>query len=71
MFPNLLGRKAYFKMSNADMARIIGTSRKTYENKVKTGRFTANECKRLVEYFNEPFDFLFATLDEERKEDQQ
>lgn len=61
MFPNLLGQKAYHRMSNEDMARIIGVSRKTYENKAASGKFTAEECKKYCVYFKKNFEYLFAT----------
>lgn len=63
MFPNLLGQKAYHHMTNEDMARVIGTSRVAYENKIKTGKFTVSECNKLIEHFNKPFEYLFATDD--------
>lgn len=60
MFANLLGQKAVRHLSDADMAHIIGVSRNTYMTKVRTGKFTPEECKTLCEYFNKPFDYLFA-----------
>lgn len=64
MFPNLLGQKAYHKMSNDDMAKIIGVSRPSYENKMKTGKFTVKEANAYINYFKKPYDYLFATDDE-------
>lgn len=63
MFPNLLGQKAYHHMTNEDMAKVIGTSRVSYENKIKTGKFTVRECNKFIAYFNKPFEYLFATDD--------
>ena len=40
MYANLLGQKTNRKMSNEDMAKIIGVSRTSYEAKIKSGRFT-------------------------------
>lgn len=60
MFPNLLGQKAVHKLSDADMADIIGVSRTSYQQKVKSGRFTPAECKALCKYFNKSFAYLFA-----------
>ena len=59
MFPNLLGQKAYHKLTNDDMARIINVSRPTYERKVRNGTFTLAECMKYAEYFDKPFDYLF------------
>lgn len=64
MFPNLLGQKAYNKLSVYDMARIIGVSRPTYERKLATGSFTASECRKYMQYFHKSFEYLFATDEE-------
>lgn len=64
MFPNLLGLKEYYHLTSEDMAEIIGTSRQTYESKMKTGKFTPAECKLFCARFDRTFDFLFATIDE-------
>lgn len=64
MYPNLLGQKAYRKMTEEDMAAVIGVSRVAYQNKIKSGRFTPRECKAYCQYFNKSFDFLFAEDDE-------
>lgn len=64
MYANLLEQKANRKMSNEDMAKIIGVSRNSYEAKIKSGRFTSQECFKYIKYFNKPFEFLFATDDD-------
>ena len=64
MYANLLGQKANRKMTNEDMARIIGVCRTAYEQKIKSGRFTPDECKKYMKYFGKPFEFLFATDDD-------
>ena len=64
MFPNLMGQKAYHKLTMDDMGEIIGLSRQSFEVKLKSGRFTPEECKKLCRHFNKSFDFLFATDDE-------
>lgn len=64
MYPNLLGQKAYHKLSSEEMGAIINLSRQSYEAKIASGRFTPEECKAYCKYFNKPFDFLFATDDE-------
>ena len=60
MFPNLLGQKALHKLTDSDMAKIIGVSRTAYQNKVQSGRFTPKECKEFCEYFGKSFAYLFA-----------
>ena len=64
MFPNLLGQKALHKMTDADMGSIIGISRTAYQQKIKSGRFTPDECKALCNFFGKSFDYLFASDEE-------
>lgn len=64
MFPNLLGQKAYHRMTDEDMAQVIGVSRNAYQQKVKSGRFTADECKAFCLRFGKSFEYLFADNDE-------
>lgn len=63
MLVNLLGMKAAHKMSDEDMARIIGCTRNAYRNKIESGHFTLDECKALCQHFKRPFEWLFATED--------
>lgn len=60
MFPNLMGQKALHKLSNEEMGKIIGISRTAFESKVKSDRFTAEECRTYCKYFSKQFEFLFA-----------
>ena len=64
MFPNLLGQKAYNHMTDDDMANVIGVSRNAYQQKVKSGRFTPDECKAYCQHFGKSFEYLFADNDE-------
>lgn len=64
MYANLMGQKAYHKLTDDDMARILGISRQAYTQKAKSGRFYPEECKKLCEYFGKSFGFLFARNDE-------
>lgn len=61
MYPNLLGQKAYHHLTSQDMADIIGVSRRTYEQKIQSGRFTPEECKKFMSAFNKGFEYLFAS----------
>lgn len=65
MYPNLLGQKAIRKMSNEEMANVIQISRTAYESKIKTGRFTPQECMAYCHYFGKSFDYLFSVNGEE------
>lgn len=61
MFPNLMGQKAFYKLTSEEMGAIIGVSRQAYESKMASGRFTPEECKAYCKRFGKSFDFLFAT----------
>lgn len=65
MFANLLGQKAIHHLTDEQMGKIIGISRTAYSQKIKSGRFVADECKKYCEYFNKSFEFLFATDEEQ------
>ncbi len=60
MFPNLLGQKAYRHITDAQLAGVLGISRNAYSQKIKTGRFTPQECKALCDFFGKSFEYLFA-----------
>ena len=60
MFRNLDAEQARYSYTNQQMADLIGISRVSYENKKKTGKFTAIEAKKLCKIFKVKFDYLFA-----------
>lgn len=60
MYPNLLGQKAYYHLTDEDMGKIIGVSRTSYGQKIRSGRFWPGECRAFCEFFNKSFDYLFA-----------
>ena len=64
MFRNLEAEQARFSYTNQEMAGKFGLSRTSYENKKKTGKFTALEAKKMCKIFKVKFDYLFATEDE-------
>ena len=66
MFRNLEAEQARFNFTNQQMAEKLGMSRVSYENKKKSGKFTALEAKKLCKLFKVKFDYLFET--EERGE---
>lgn len=59
MFNNLDAEQARLKMTNSDVADYLGISRVSYENKKKTGKFTAIEAKKMCELFGCTFEYLF------------
>lgn len=64
MLKNLIAEKAIHRLSNQQMADIIGVSRPTFENKMRSERFTVSECQRFLKYFGKTFEYLFATDEE-------
>ena len=66
MFRNLVAEQARFGYTNLQMAEKIGISRVSYENKKKTGKFTALEAKKLCKIFRVKFDYLFATQEDQK-----
>lgn len=63
MYPNLLGQKAYYHLTDEEMGKIIGVSRAAYGQKIRSGRFWPNECRAFCEYFHKSFEYLFAVED--------
>lgn len=61
MFRNLDAEQARFSYTNQQMADKLGISRVSYENKKKTGKFTALEAKKMCIIFKVTFDYLFET----------
>ena len=61
LFKNLDAEQARHSYTNQRMADMIGISRVSYENKKKTGKFTALEAKKMCKIFKVKFDYLFAT----------
>lgn len=63
MYKNVKAEQARAGMTNQQVANVLGLSRRGYENKLKTGHFTINECRKLCEMFSCGFDYLFATTE--------
>lgn len=63
MYANLLGQKAYHRLTDKEMGDIIGVSRNSYSQKIRSGRFTPIECQAYCKYFNKSFEYLFDTGD--------
>ena len=65
MYSNLDAEQARKGHSNAFVADMMGISRVSFENKKKTGKFTAKECKKLCTFYNSTFEYLFYTNENE------
>lgn len=61
MFRNLEAEQARLGYTNTDVAKKLGISRVSYENKKKNGKFTTLEIKSLCKLFKCKFDYLFYT----------
>ena len=64
MFRNLEAEQARKGYTNSDVAKLLGISRVSYENKKKTGKFTTFEIKILCMTFNVKFEYLFEEVRE-------
>lgn len=61
MYRNLKGLRAKHNLTQSDMARIIGISIVSYNQKEKCiKQFTLKEAKIIANYFNETLDYVFA-----------
>lgn len=58
---NIKAEQARLGMSNQQVADRIGICRKSYENKLVKNSFNLKEIMGLIELFDKPFDYLFAT----------
>ena len=61
MFPNIEAEQHRRKLTNVDVAKLLGISRTTYEKKKRIGNFSRNQIILLCDYFNCNFEYLFAT----------
>lgn len=64
MFKNLKAEMARNGHKNADVAKILGISRQSYEMKVRTGKIKVTEAKKLCELYHSDFNYLFETESE-------
>ena len=60
MYPNLDAEQARYRDTNQMVADFLGISRIAYENKKKSGKFTAPQIARLCEKYGVKFEYLFA-----------
>lgn len=67
MFPNIKAEQSRKGLTNEKTAELIGLCRVSYESKLKSGRFTVAETKKLCEIFGCSFDYLFATDNDTEK----
>lgn len=65
MYPNLDAEQARHRETNSEIAQILGISRTSYENKKKSGKFTAVQCALLCEHYKKPFEYLFDGVNQE------
>lgn len=66
MFCNLEAERARKRMTQRDMCDLLGITRSSYWRKTRSGMFTLDEVRKLCEYFDKPFEYLFAEGEEEK-----
>ena len=64
MYKNIDAEQARNGHTNTDVANYLGISRQAFENKKKTGKFNANECKKLCILYRKSFEYLFESEEE-------
>ena len=64
MFPNLEAEQTRNGHTNEYVAEHLGISRRTYENKKRSGSFRLSEVKTLCEMYQMPLDYLFADVND-------
>ena len=64
MYPNLLGQKAYHKLTDAEMAEVIGVPRPSSSSQMISVRFAPGVCWKFFKFFGMSIEYLFATDDD-------
>lgn len=59
-YPNLLGQNAYFSISEKALGDILGLTRIQIRRRLAQDSFTVDECMVLCDYYDKPFEWLFA-----------
>ena len=54
MYPNLLGQKEFFRLTEQDMGEIIGVSRSDYNRKVSNGSFIRASAGHIADILISP-----------------
>lgn len=67
MFKNLNAEEARHDMNNISMGKLLGIDPVTYARKKANGNFKISEAKKLVEFFDVTFDYLFETATDARE----
>jgi len=66
MFPNLEAEQARNGHTNEYIAKKLGMSCRTYENKKRSGEFYLQEVKALCKLYEMPLDYLFYYEESDR-----
>ena len=67
-YPNLDAEQARKGVSDKDVAAHLGIARESYNRKKKNLGFTFLEIRALCTYFEQRFDYLFATDEQQTAE---
>lgn len=55
--------ETYAKISEAELARRLGTTSQAFGQRMKTGKFTSAELEKIAEALGAEFNFSFRFLD--------
>lgn len=63
MYKNIKAEQARRGVTDQDVADYLGISRKTYGKKIHDGNWNDVQAKKLCQYFQKSFDYLFQNED--------
>lgn len=69
MYPNIDAEQARLRLSNAKVADILKMHPYTYGQKKLHGGFSVEDAQIMCDLFQVPFDYLFETEADAKKED--
>lgn len=69
MYPNIDAEQARLRLSNAKVADILKMHPYTYGQKKLHGGFSVEDAQIMCDLFQVPFDYLFKTETDAKKED--
>ena len=69
MYPNIDAEQARLRLNNAEVAKKLKMHPYTYGQKKLQGGFSVEDAQIMCDLFQVPFDYLFKTEADAKKED--
>ncbi len=64
MYMNIKAEQSRKNLTDEQMAKVLGVTRKTYSKKIHDGGWNDVQAKTLCQFFNVSFDYLFQNSNE-------